>query len=111
MVSPKRTVAFDWNTLERKKIILDDDIMLVMENDSASYHAFSTIVDGTSENFESNTDVSTLKDRTSGSTWNIAGLCIDGARKGKQLQRLAAYQEFWHSWKTFHPETVKYPAM
>ena len=24
------------------------------------------------------------------------------------LKRVKAYQEFWHSWQTFHPDTKKY---
>jgi hypothetical protein len=39
------------------------------------------------------------------STWNMDGNCIEGVLKGEKLQNIQAYQEFWHSWKTFHPET------
>lgn len=27
---------------------------------------------------------------------------------GNKLRRIKAYQEFWHSWKTFHPDTEVY---
>lgn len=27
---------------------------------------------------------------------------------GSKLRSIKAYQEFWHSWKTFHPDTELY---
>lgn len=30
------------------------------------------------------------------------------AEAGRQLKPIAAYQEFWHSWRTFHPETARH---
>ena len=27
-------------------------------------------------------------------------------RKGKQLAKIQAYQEYWHSWMHFHPGTL-----
>jgi len=26
----------------------------------------------------------------------------------QQLKKVNAYQEFWHSWRTFHPQTEQY---
>jgi len=40
--------------------------------------------------------------------WNFDGICIDGPLKGQQLKPVQASQEFWHSWETFHPKTLKY---
>ncbi|MBL7763044.1 MAG: DUF3179 domain-containing protein [Chitinophagaceae bacterium] len=40
--------------------------------------------------------------------WNFDGICIDGPLQGKQLKPVQASQEFWHSWETFHPKTLKY---
>jgi len=36
------------------------------------------------------------------------GLCVEGKLKGQQLSAVQAYQEFWHSWKNFHPATLQY---
>ncbi len=36
------------------------------------------------------------------------GVCIDGFYKGKQLQTIQSYQEFWHSWQAFHPNSEVY---
>ena len=49
-----------------------------------------------------------LTDSGTHSIWNLAGHCISGSLKDFQLDTLAAYQEFWHSWKQFHPGTTQY---
>ena len=36
------------------------------------------------------------------------GLCIDGTLKGERLIPVQAYNEFWHSWQTFHKNVKKY---
>ncbi len=50
----------------------------------------------------------TLKDMATNSVWNMNGECIQGVLKGKRLAQIQAYQEFWHSWQSFHPGTTKY---
>jgi hypothetical protein len=49
-----------------------------------------------------------LFDTETHSKWDANGNCIEGTYQGKQLYHIQGYQEFWHSWKTFHPETEKY---
>jgi len=39
----------------------------------------------------------TIRDINTLSTWLPNGNCTDGPLKGEQLQRVQAYQEFWHS--------------
>jgi len=36
------------------------------------------------------------------------GVCIEGTLKDSRLQPVQSYQEFWHSWKNFHPNTLVY---
>ncbi|MBI1803653.1 MAG: DUF3179 domain-containing protein [Ignavibacteriae bacterium] len=110
VVSPQRAVAFDWNILAQKKILIDRDIMVMLEKDGASFRAFSTVVDGTPQVFEWNSDQSLLTETSTGCTWNVAGVCIEGTHTGKYLTQLQASQEFWHSWQTFHSGTSLYPA-
>jgi hypothetical protein len=50
-----------------------------------------------------------LRDVQTGSLWNLNGECIDGPLSGMAIQRIQSYQEFWHSWQTFHPDTKQYP--
>ncbi|MBK8521794.1 MAG: DUF3179 domain-containing protein [Chitinophagaceae bacterium] len=33
------------------------------------------------------------------------GKCVEGILKGNRPAVIQAYQEFWHSWQTFHPKT------
>jgi len=49
----------------------------------------------------------TLTDQLNNS-WAWSGNCVDGSLKNSKLDFVQAYQEYWHSWKTFHPQTKKY---
>ncbi len=104
--------AYDWNQLVKDRIIQDSlpwyPIMITLESDTASFHAFNTLVDGQNLRFERADAESTLKDTNTGSLWNADGKSISGPLVGKQLMQIQAYQEFWHSWQTFHPATTKY---
>ncbi len=93
--------AFDWNRLKKERIINDKvgdlPIVLVLASDDQSFFAFEKPV--------SNSDFSVRKDTlfADGSSFNLLGKRISGA--GEDLKRVRAYQEFWHSWRTFHPDT------
>ena len=41
-----------------------------------------------------------------GKSYDFAG--HDLMTPSQHLKRVTAYQEFWHSWRTFHPDTVTY---
>ena len=49
-----------------------------------------------------------LIDENTKSVWNMDGLCVDGTLKGKKLIAVQAYNDFWHSWQTFHQATQRY---
>jgi hypothetical protein len=104
--------AYDWNGLVTKRLIEDSlpqlPIVLFLEQDSVSFHVWNRRLDTTVLHFEIVENSDTFTDRNTGSKWNNHGLCIDGTFKGRQLQSVQAYQEFWHSWKTFHPTTKRY---
>jgi hypothetical protein len=103
--------AFDWNELLSKQMLKDSlegiPFALVVEKDSSSYHAWDLRVG------DRKLDVSLvdnrLVDQQTGSSWNFAGWCTEGPLKGTHLQPVPAYQEYWHSWKTFHPQTRRFP--
>ncbi len=89
--------AYDWNQLKRLRVINDElggtPIAIVLAADGASFHAFR----------RPSADV----------PLEIIG---DSLRSGQEafgmnpgLQRIQASQEFWHSWRTFHPATTRYP--
>jgi hypothetical protein len=84
----------------------DNPLLLVLEKDSASFHAFSRMYMNEILNF--NLDADTLIDMNSTSKWNMQGECFDGKYKGAKLTKVAAYQEFLHSWEYFHPNALRY---
>ena len=104
--------AYDWNDLVKKKIIQDSlaklPILLALENDTFSFHVYDRRVNGSVLNFQTGNSSDLLIDLNTNSTWNMDGLCIDGTMKGARLIPVQAYNEFWHSWNTFHPKTVAY---
>lgn len=105
--------AIDWNRLVKERIIQDSmpnyGFVVVLEKDLASFHSFETTL---GENYlrfvkKDNNGELLMMDENTGSVWNLRGTCISGALKGSKLIQATAYQEFWHSWKTFNPLTLK----
>jgi hypothetical protein len=100
--------AYDWNDLVNKRVINDTlagtPIVLALEADSASFHVWKrdTI------NLSMDQSNGKLKDIETGSGWNWQGRSTEGILQGQKLERVQAYQEFWHSWKTFRPQTSQY---
>jgi hypothetical protein len=103
--------AYDWNELVKTKVINDLieglPVVLALEKDTASFHVYDRLVNGLILNFDKGND-DVFIDENTRSTWNMDGLCVAGTMKGQQLNRVQSYQEFWHSWSTFHPNTTKY---
>jgi len=103
--------AYDWNELVQKKIIQDslpnEPLIIVLEKDTASFHVWNRNVNGNVLQFNKNINAEIFTDATTNSSWNMNGECVDGILKGQKLQPIQSYQEFWHSWRTFHPNTTK----
>ena len=107
--------AYDWNDLVKQRVINDTfqntSIALVVENDNKSFHVWNRQVNDKVLQFEwywDNGEQKFIRDTATYSVWNMQGQCIEGALKGSRLSFVQAYQEFWHSWQTFHPATKKY---
>jgi hypothetical protein len=104
--------AYDWNDLMKARAINDEvakkPIVIVVENDSTSFHVWSRVVAGDTLQFIFSDSLKTLTDQSTESVWNWSGKCIDGSLKGASLEYIQSYQEFWHSWMQFHPNTQKY---
>ena len=49
-----------------------------------------------------------LRDRETGSTWNLLGQGVAGEMKGRLLQHLPAHNAFWFAWATFWQNTEIY---
>jgi len=101
--------AYDWKHLLKKTVLNDHlnqtQVLLAIEADSLSFHAFNTTVNGKPLHFNLNAAVQ-LTDQETASIWNWDGLATSGTLKGSQLIKIQAYQEYWHSWKHFHPNTL-----
>lgn len=95
--------AFDWNRLKKERIINSEvgttPVALVLGADNNSFFAFDK---GINEAFTVRND--TIFTKTS--THDLLGKRVTGT--GDDLKRINAYQEFWHSWRTFHPGTEQY---
>ena len=98
--------AYDWNELVQQKIIQDSvdrlPILLAIEKDSTSFHVYDRRVNDSVLNFQIAGNNDLLLDEKTHSTWNMDGVCIAGQLKGKRLLPVQSYNEFWHSWRTFH---------
>jgi hypothetical protein len=86
----------------------NNTIMVVIEKDSASFHVWNRQIYDSELQFTQDRASGALTDINTKSIWNMNGQCIQGPLAGTQLAPVRAYQEFWHSWNTFHPGTMQY---
>ncbi|PCJ89835.1 MAG: hypothetical protein COA57_00535 [Flavobacteriales bacterium] len=104
--------AYRWNDLLAKRVINDVignlQVVVALENDLISFHVWQTEIGGKILDFTFDSTGTKLVDVQSQSVWNWNGQCNEGQYIGKQLKPVQAYQEFWHSWKSFHSHTVQY---
>ena len=104
--------AYDWNNLFQKKLVTDSlpglPLLVVMEKDGETFHTWNRKLGNRVLNFQLGTSTNEMIETNSGSMWSFNGTCIAGSMKGAKLELVQSYQEFWHSWKTFHPNTQRY---
>ncbi|GAB2818448.1 DUF3179 domain-containing (seleno)protein [Ferruginibacter profundus] len=95
--------AYDWNKLKAARIINDKidgrNIVVVLSDDDRSFFAF--------ENPDAVNSFTLLNDTL---VLNNFRYRINGKAFGANadLKPLPAYQEFWHSWRTFNKGTLQY---
>ena len=98
-----KSIAYDWNELKRTRIINDSidnkKVVVALSDDQQSYCAF---LRPDASNFTISHD--TLF--SNGKAYDFSGKDLENP--GKQLTAIPAKQEFWHSWKQFHPATLKH---
>jgi len=96
--------AYDWNMLKEQRIINDKvgdvPVVLALSNDEQSFVAYqrpseAAIFSIQNDTLQSGSDV-----------YDFSGKQVSS--DSVSLKRLTAYQEFWHSWQTFHPRTEAY---
>lgn len=100
----KVSKAYDWNKLTQQRIINDKigdiPVVLALSDDELSFVAYERPSE--SEIFTIQHD--TLRSEKGFYDFSGKHLSPDSI----SLRRLTAYQEFWHSWQTFHPGTEVY---
>ncbi|MBW3467620.1 DUF3179 domain-containing (seleno)protein [Arthrospiribacter ruber] len=100
-----KTKAYDWNDLKAQKLILDQigekPIALVLSEDQNSFRAFLRPSSQEEISLAPGDKIIFGQD-----TLNFNG---ENTRTGTlELVPITAYQEFWHSWRTFNPATEVY---
>jgi len=102
--------AYDWNQLVALRIIQDSlpdlPLVILLENDSASFHTYNRKINNDILNFSLRND--SIIDLNSQSLWDFDGRCIDGKFKGASLEKIKSYQEYVHSWEYFHPGSKRH---
>ncbi len=97
----EKSKAYDWLDLKKVHVINDvigsQPIAIVLGSDDQSFAAFER---PSSESFALRNDSILVGD--------MAFPFSGKSSNGSSLKRIRAYQEFWHSWKTFHPQTEQY---
>jgi hypothetical protein len=93
--------AYDWNRLRRERVINDvvgrTPVVLALARDTVSFFAF--VRPDSSTRFALRGDSLA----SNGTSYDLTGRGPNG-----QLVALDASQEFWHSWRTFQPNTKRY---
>ncbi len=102
--------AYDWRELVKHRVINDTlagtPVVVALDRDSTSFHVWKR---DTLQFIQAAPETGALlSDTQTGSVWSSAGECLDGPLKGNRLTLLQAYQEFWHSWRTFHSNSTQY---
>ena len=107
-----KTIAYDWNDLLDKTIIQNNfngtPVLLLLGAENKSFRAWNRRVGTDDLEFVRSDSSFMLTDLQTGSTWTDYGMCIEGQFQGTRLEGLPAYQEYWHSWQSFHANTQRY---
>ena len=87
--------AYDWNELQRARVIRDvlgpDTITVALANDQLSFSAHVV-----------------HRDTAATSQYEPDGGITPRYVVHVRVDTIPAYQEYWHSWRTFHPNTTRY---
>lgn len=103
VLAGNKSKAFDWKRLEKEKVINEQigttPVAIILGGDGKSFFAYERLPK----------DLIFMRNDTlfqNGTAYNLIGDNLD--KSGNHLKRMNAYQEYWHSWNTFHPDTEKY---
>jgi hypothetical protein len=95
--------AFDWKELKASGSIQDqvgtEEILILLSADDQSFVAFKF---GSEISYTWKNDTLSTGD---GAQYTFTGKSLNPSYL--DLERVPAYQEFWHSWRTFNPESSR----
>jgi hypothetical protein len=92
--------VYDWNRLKTEHIINDTiPIFIALSTDGESFNAFERAM--VSERFIIRNDTIFSK----GVAYDFSGRNVK--QPDTKLKSVQVFQEFWHSWITFHPNTIQ----
>jgi hypothetical protein len=92
-------------------LVFEDIPMAVFYDPGAEMMAaYSPVVGSDTLQFTSigGPGVARFTDNASNSTWNSAGLAIEGELEGTRLAQIPYYTAYWFAWHDFYPETEVY---
>jgi len=99
--------AYDWIETLKARVVNDtigaQPVVVAIENDDATFHVFQR-----PDTLTFRANEIGFADQQTGSLWDWQGRCVNGKLLGKELKYQQAYQEYWHSWRTFRPHTTQY---
>jgi hypothetical protein len=94
--------AYDWIEIKSQRIVNDKigntPVVIAISEDHQSFAAFKRPADSLRFSIRNDSLF------TFSNAYSFSGV----GKNSQQLTRLKAYQEFWHSWRTFHPKTEQY---
>ncbi len=98
-----KSKAYDWHQLKKERILYDkigtSVIIVALSSDDQSFAAFK--VADTIQFILRNDSLF-----AGTQAYTFSGKSVDSNQPS--LEKVKAYQEFWHSWRTFHPETERF---
>jgi hypothetical protein len=98
-----KSKAYDWHQLKKAGVINDavggTPLVLIMGRDNMSFFVFRRPDESAVFSFIGDSL------RAGEQAWDLKGT---PRGPGPNLEPLNAYQEFWHSWRSFHPGTDRY---
>ncbi|PWK17336.1 uncharacterized protein DUF3179 [Arcicella aurantiaca] len=99
----QESIAIDWNRLLKERIVNiqigNKPVVVALASDNKSFFAFER--PDIQMKFSLKNDSLITQNRR----FDLKGTNTD---LKISLKRINAYQEFWHSWQTFHPKTKRY---
>ncbi|MDP4221440.1 MAG: DUF3179 domain-containing (seleno)protein [Bacteroidota bacterium] len=111
VISGNTAKAYRWNDVLPLHIVNDQigttPVVVMIGSDSTSFACYKSTVAGEVLHLRADSLGKGYRDEHN-DLWNVHGDCVEGILQGKKLDRIPAYQEYWHAWHRFHPETAQW---